>query len=149
MRYLLILIALIVTQSCVTFQKCQDKFGKTTVGDTVTITKTVTLSVPKDSIVTTYQNDTVTFYKEIQQGRARLIIEKTPIYTTIKADCDSVQKTTQVQIKYVPIKNTWGVKPIYKTGFLVLLGVVLFLLLYVSFNYLTTKHQGGDVGQKS
>lgn len=130
MRNLLIIAFIFLLTSCVTYQRCKDKFA-TTLTDSVTVTNTVSLTIPKDSIVTRWQNDTVTFVREIQQGRAKVIVEKTKYYTVVKADCDSATKTVTKIVKVKSDTNSFGVAPFWKYASLVLAGIAIVLFLVI------------------
>lgn len=112
--------------SCMNYKKAKAKYADVK-KDSIIITKIVT--IPHDSIRTEIIHDTTTYIKEFHQGRARLIIEKTPTITYIKADCDSVSKVVQIKAPQEII--TWGIAPWYRDAFLVLLGLVLALVLYI------------------
>jgi hypothetical protein len=112
---------------CATYKRCTEKFATVT-RDTVTLT--VPVLVPRDSVALRLVTDTTYYYKEVQQGRARLTVERTPQETRIKADCDTV--TIYKKIPVGTTTNQWGVSPIYKKaawGFgLLWLATMLFLL---------------------
>lgn len=115
---ILALLILYAFTSCTTYKRCQQKFQtQLTVTDSVKVTVPVTVTVPRDSVVTTFKTDTTYLFKEIQQGRAKVIVERTNAITTVQAKCDTV-----VIVKYQPVKVpgqrvVWGVAPWYKTGF--------------------------------
>lgn len=112
---------------CATYKRCQQKFATTT-RDTVTIT--VPVLVPRDSVITSFITDTTYLYREVQQGRARLRIERTPKQTRIQADCDTV--TIYKKVPVATTINRWGVDPWYQKGTwffgLLWLGTMLYLL---------------------
>ncbi|GAB2571781.1 hypothetical protein [Spirosoma areae] len=124
---LVMLTAMLLLQGCMTFQKAQRKFA-TNVADT-TFT-TITTVVPKDSAVLRIVTDTTTVVHEIRQGRAKIIYQRDPKMTIIKAECDSVVIEKRVPV-YVT-KQVWGVDPAYKDQantrlaiIKVLLGIIL------------------------
>lgn len=128
MKKLTTLFLIVLLQSCMTYRKAQRKFADTKT-DTIKVVNTVT--IPRDSIRTVIKNDTQTFYREIQQGRARVIIEKTPTYTYIKADCDSASKTVQTVIPQTV--NTWGISPWYEKAFWACIGIIALLIIRDTF----------------
>lgn len=95
--------------------------------DTVTVRQMVTVTVPKDSAVLRLVTDTTTVVREVRQGRATVRIVREPTYTTVYANCDSVQITKEAIAK-VPRNNIMvGVNKWYKRGFyflLIVLGVL-------------------------
>ena len=116
--------------SCTTYKKCQQKYQNTfTTIDSVRVTAPVIVTVPRDSVVTSFVTDTTYLYKEIQQGRAKVIVERTNTITTVQARCDTVTIIKTVRAN-VPVK--WGVAPKYKSWFyyaLVALAVSVFFNL--------------------
>ncbi len=117
---------------CATYKRCQEKFA-TTITDTVMVN--VPLFVPKDSIVTSFVTDTTYLYKEIKQGRARVIVERTPRETRVQAECDTI--TIYKKVPVATTINRWGVDPWYKKlawGFgLLWLATMLFMLFAYHF----------------
>lgn len=119
--------------SCVTYQKCKDKFGVKT--DSTYITLRDTVRIPKDSLVTVFKTvdskriiDTI-----IRQGRVTVRYKQTPVLTYIRADCDTVTRYLSRTIK-IPVANKFGVNPFYKRGFwivLILLIIIITLIYYV------------------
>lgn len=101
---------------CTSFKRCQQKFGST-VTDSVKIPVPVSVLVPRDSVVTSFVTDTTYLYKEIQQGRAKVIIERTNTITTVEAKCDTVTVTKIVPVKVAGPRVVWGVAPWYKKAF--------------------------------
>ncbi len=97
MRYLLFLALTVLITSCTTYKKCADKFSSTYT-DSVRVVVPVAVVVPRDSVITRVKTDTTYIYKEVQQGRARVILERTPIVTTIQAKCDTVTITREVPV---------------------------------------------------
>ena len=112
---------------CATYKRCQEKFATTT-RDTVLVTIPVT--VPRDSVVTTFVTDTTYLRIEERQGRARVTVERTPKETRVKAECDTV--TIYKKVPVATTINRWGVDPWYKkaawTFGLLWLATMLFLL---------------------
>ncbi len=102
--------------SCASFKRCQQKFGST-VTDSVRIQVPVSVIVPRDSVVTSFLTDTTYLYKEIQQGRAKVIVERTNTVTTVQAKCDTVTVTKLVPVKVPGPRVVWGVAPWYKNAF--------------------------------
>ncbi len=138
MKKLLIICFALLCQACVTYKKCMDKFAQS-ISDTVTVTKKVTLNVPKDSLIYNIHNDTIPFWVEVQQGRAKLTINKTSKNTIIKADCDSVTKEEIIKYKQIVTTNHIGISPGWKTGFFVLLGGFILALLCIVILYFTKR----------
>ncbi|MEA5459101.1 hypothetical protein VB796_08640 [Arcicella sp. LKC2W] len=136
-RLLLILFAVIIAlilNACMTYNKAKRRYANTKI-DTVTVQKTVTVSIPKDSVIYTHKdfNDTIPFYEEAQQGRAKVRIEYKDRILKVKADCDSASAQQTVTLKVPQEVNTWGASPYFRDACLVLLG--LFLMSLFS-NYL-------------
>jgi len=134
-KLLLLLFALCIAlmlNSCVTYQKCVDKYAsKLSKPDTVVYQKYEKLIVPHDSIVLSFVNDTnwVNVIPTIKIGRARLSIKKTKDNTFVRADCDSVSQTILTK-QYKIYKTTFGVSPNWKYAFHVLFAFFIVLLLY-------------------
>lgn len=97
MKHVLFLAVIALASSCTTYRKCAEKYS-TTYTDSVEITVPVTVLVPRDSVITRVKTDTTYIYKEVQQGRARVIIERTPVITTVQAKCDTVTITKEVPV---------------------------------------------------
>lgn len=112
-RYL-ICVLLLSIWGCVTYRKCEQKFGTVHI-DTTYVEKPVTVLVPKDSVVLSLKTDTTTVYKEIQQGRAKIIYSRTHEKTIVQADCDSVVVTKTIRVPVESKHITWGVNPFWKT----------------------------------
>lgn len=138
MQKLMILCLVLLCQGCVTYQKCMDKFSQS-ISDTVTVTKNVTVTIPHDSIITIYTNDTIPFYTVYKQGRARLTVDKKPKITIIKADCDSTTKVVETKYKYIRTTNHIGIAPKWKTYSYVLLGALVLALLCIVIIYFTKR----------
>lgn len=103
-------VAILLLSSCSSYNKLVRKYGRN-VTDTLRVVVSDTVRIEKDSLVLGYRNDTVAFRQVMQQGRARVIVEKTPIYTTIQAEC---RDTTIIHetIKEIPVtKRVFGVDP--------------------------------------
>jgi hypothetical protein len=116
MKNLLFALLIVFTiSSCATYKRCSQKFQTATVADSVKVLVPVTVIVPKDSVVTQFVTDTTYLYKEIQQGRARVIVERTNNITTVQAKCDSVLITKTIYVKVPGPRVVWGVSPRYKT----------------------------------
>lgn len=120
--------------SCASYKRCSQKFS-TTILDSVQVTVPVTVAVPRDSVVTSFVTDTTYLYKEIQQGRAKVIVERTNTITTVQAKCDSIFIIKKVPVKVPGPRVVWGVKPWYKTAFqwtmnalIFACGVIIFLI---------------------
>jgi hypothetical protein len=128
------LFVLFAVCSCASYKRCQQKFAST-ITDSVKISVPVSVLVPRDSVITAFVTDTTYLYKEIQQGRAKVIVERTHSITTVQAQCDSVTITKPVYVKVPGPRVVWGVSPKYKTqskigwGLLALAISVIILLL--------------------
>jgi hypothetical protein len=113
--------------SCATYKRCTEKFA-TTHTDSVLVE--VPYLVPRDSIITSFVTDTTYLRIEERQGRATVIVERTPKITTVQAECDTVTIFKKVLVGTTV--NQWGVNPWYKKlawGFgLLWLATMLFLL---------------------
>lgn len=129
--------------SCATFNRCKEKFANT-VTDSVRVTVPVSVTVPRDSVVTSFVTDTTYLYKEIQQGRAKVIVERTHTITTVQAKCDSVTIIKKVPVKVPGATVYFGVAPWYKTAFRFTLGA-LFLVLAVMLFRKFFKHTHDDL----
>lgn len=138
-KLLLLLFALCIAlmlNSCVTYQKCVDKYAsKLSKPDTVVYTQYEKLIVPHDSIVFSFVNDTnwINVLPTIKIGRARLSIKKTKDSTFVRADCDSVSQTITTR-NYKIYKTSFGVSPNWKYAFYVLFAFFIVLLLYALIN---------------
>lgn len=97
--------------SCMTFEKAFRKYGHNRIDTTFT---TVRTAIPHDSAVLRVVTDTTTVVREIRQGRARIIYERNPQTTYIRADCDSVIVEKKVP-QYIN-RQVWGVDPVYKAN---------------------------------
>ena len=128
---LLIAYSLLLT-SCATYNRCQSKFQNTSVSersrrpDSIKVIVPVPVLVPRDSVITTFVTDTTYLYKEIQQGRAKVIVERTNHITTVQARCDTVTITKLVKVNVPGQTISWGVAPWYKKAFTYML--YLFIL---------------------
>ncbi len=127
MKYLIAIILIISLNACISYQKCKDRFG-TTVADTVKVINSVTVSIPRDSVITSFRNDTITFVREIVHGRTKVIVEKTPTITYIKAECDSATKTVTKIIEVQKEATNFGVNPLWQKAVYALL-ILLFIVL--------------------
>lgn len=121
--FLLILSVFLLT-SCASYKRCQVKFA-TTLTDSVKVNVPVSVIVPRDSVVTSFKTDTTYLYKEIQQGRAKIIVERTHTITTVQARCDSVIITKTIRVKVPGPQVVWGVKPAFKTYFKICLNLLI------------------------
>jgi|GEM_PF-3846700 len=130
-----VLIIIILTlNSCATYQRCQVKFSnQLTTNDSVRVTVPVSVLVPRDSVVTSFVTDTTYVYKEIQQGRAKVIIERTNTITTVQARCDTVTITKYQRIMVEGPRKVWGVKPFYRNAFLVAFNLLIFAIAIIIF----------------
>ena len=139
-KYLFTLLSAFLLSSCVTYQKCKEKyFEKVTVHDTVTFSKKVTLLIPKDSIFYRIVNDTARYDKTVNSGRAKLIIKHTADTTYLQAECDSVSKSENVVFKYLPLTNNIGVSPNWRIGVYILAGALLIAILLIILLYKSKK----------
>jgi PBP1b-binding outer membrane lipoprotein LpoB len=132
-KALLIILALLIAlllNSCMSYNKAKTRYARTVV-DTLTVTKKVTVTIPKDSVKYQFVTDTVPFYREIQQGRAKIQVQYQDRIVKIKADCDSTTKTETVTLKTPQEINTWGASPIYEKGFFVLCGLFMFAVFHI------------------
>lgn len=136
---LLITLTAFLLSSCVTFQRCKDKFGENTVTDSVKVIVPVSVLVPKDSIVTSFVTDTTYFYKEITQGRAKVIVERTNTVTTVQAKCDTVTIFKKVPVKVPGPQVVWGVAPWHKTAFRWTSTALILAIAYIVFGKFFTR----------
>lgn len=130
----------LLSVSCVTYEKCKQKFGNKT--DSTYIVVRDTIRVPKDSLIAVFKTvesrriDTV-----FRQGRVTVHYVKTPVKTYIRADCDTVTRYITKKIK-IPVSNKFGVNPIYKEGFWILLSFAAIIILYII--YVSRKKGSGN-----
>jgi len=133
-RFALLVLAMFIAlmlNSCMSFKKCKETyFEKITLQDTVQVVKEVVLTVPKDSIVQQFANDTSFFFHTFREGRAKVIIKRTHDTTYVQAECDSAKVTEKVTFKYLTPKITFGVSPHWRIATWLLIGalIVLFVL---------------------
>lgn len=121
-----LLIALMLN-SCVSFKKCQEKYGSKYT-DTTFVTVSDTVRIDKDSISVSYRNDTI-FHKVIERGNTILTIQKEPKYTYVTCETKEIQKVITLQAKCPPVAQFWGVSPNWKTAVYVLSGALLLALI--------------------
>jgi hypothetical protein len=117
MKILITLFLIVICSGCATYNRCLQKFGSE-FSDSITVPVQVAVLVPRDSVITSFVTDTTYFFREIQQGRAKVIVERTNTITTVQARCDTVTivKTKMVRL---PGPAKFGVPPWYKTGFII------------------------------
>lgn len=124
--------------SCVTFERCKQKFGNKT--DSTYIVLRDTIRISKDSLIvvlkTIEKQKIDTVFKE---GRVKIHYIKTPEKTYIRADCDTVTRYINRQIK-IPVKNEFGVNPLYKRGFWMLLSIVSLIILFIIYVFTRRKN---------
>lgn len=140
MRKLLFPLLLTVTLTgCLkpTYQRCKDLYG-TALQDSVTLTKTVTVTVPKDSAVLVVDRqtllDTIPFMYYVQSPNgARVMLKTVRLPGKVRqiearADCPEKVITRTVTVKAPPTQNKFGVNPFWKTvaivEFFLILGAV-------------------------
>ncbi|KAB7728123.1 hypothetical protein F5984_20470 [Rudanella paleaurantiibacter] len=142
MKALLYLVIASFLGGCMTFEKARRRYSTTEID---TVYQTISTVVPRDSAVLRVVTDTTTVVREIRQGRARIIYERNPRTTTIKANCDSVFIEKKVPV--VITKQVWGIDPKWKeraedaelwvsrwrTAAFVLLGLILSTLAAIWF----------------
>jgi hypothetical protein len=68
--------------------------------------KPVTVSIPKDSVITSFRNDTITFVKEIVQGRTKVIVEKHLQLPISKPNAIQPLKQLQKLLRYKKKRQT-------------------------------------------
>lgn len=132
-KLLLLLFALLIAfmlSSCMTYKKAKTRYANT-VTDTIRISKEVILAIPKDSVRYRFITDTIPFYDEVRQGRAKVRIEYKDKIVTVKADCDSASKVETVTLKAPQEVNNWGATPWYQSAFYVAIGFILPLILFI------------------
>lgn len=126
----LIFASIVCLQGCMSYEKAVRKYGHI-VKDTIVTVVQIPIIVPHDSVVTTFKTDTTYYVKEVQQGRARLMVVRTPQITTVKADCDSTIIIKEHTVK-VPTKSVyWGVNKWYKYGFWIMASLFAILTLSI------------------
>lgn len=136
---LLVALAAIILSSCVTFERCKSKFGENAVTDSIKVMVPVSVLVPKDSVVTSFITDTTYFYKEIIQGRAKVIVERTNTITTVQAQCDTVTIIKKVPVKVPGPQVIWGVAPWHKTAFRWTATALILAIVYMVFGKFFTR----------
>jgi hypothetical protein len=122
-----------------TYRKAKSRYANTKI-DTITVKKTVTMSIPKDSVIYTHRdfNDTIPFFEEVQQGRAKVRIHYQDRILTVKADCDSASKQEEVTLKALQEVNNWGISSTYKPLFHGFIGLTLGLIFFIIYLLKTT-----------
>ena len=117
--------------SCnVTYQRCLDKFGRTTnVYDTTRHTIRDTVTVPRDSAVLVVHTDSTRIVRHYTRGKATVTIIREPTNTTVLANCESTTIIRELKIPPANQNNTWGVATWYKWAFWMAVAMVLVLLL--------------------
>lgn len=133
---LLLLAALFLTlamNACMTYQKALRKFGHLAT-DSTTLVLHDTLRIPADSVVLRLRTDTTTVHRIIEQGRARIIYDRTRTQTIIRSECrpDTIVRTLTVK---APPTASFGIAPWYRTAFylclvLLIAATIAYLLLY-------------------
>ncbi|TKT89489.1 hypothetical protein [Dyadobacter frigoris] len=142
MKNLLFVLLFLFATSCVTYKNCERKFSKSVVADSVKIMVPVSVLVPKDSVILSFKTDTTYLYKEIQQGRAKVIVERTHTITQIKAECDTVTIYKKVPYKVPGERVIWGVAPWHKDAFRGTLIALILSIVYIFFNkFFTTQRR--------
>ena len=124
----------LMLSGCMTYQKALRKYG-TMATDSATILVRDTVTIPKDSVTYSFVNDTTTFTKVVNGIRAKLKINRTSRTTSIQAECKPDTIIRQIPAKCPPVA-TFGVAPWYKTGFYILIGIIVAMLLAYLFSYL-------------
>jgi hypothetical protein len=119
-----------------TFDRARRRYA-TIHADTVTVTKQVTLMIPKDSAVLRIITDTTHVVSEARQGRATVRIVREPRYTTVYAQCDSAAIVRNVEAKFAQQQNHWGVSRWYKRAFWVATGSAIALTITLFFQRFT------------
>ncbi len=125
---LVALACLLLTACAPSFRRCQSLYGHPAT-DTTHVTDTVTVRVPHDVISYHVLTDTTTVRDTLRQGRARLIYVRTPVLTTVQADCDTVTITRTVRLPCPPTVQQWGIAPWYRWAFYAALGAAVMGLL--------------------
>ncbi len=142
---LLALVALL--SSCTTFEKAFRKYANNKVDTTFV---TVSQTVPHDSAVLHLVTDTTTVYKEVRQGRARIIYQRDGRTTLVKANCDSVVVEKKVP-QYIT-RQMWGVDPKFKSDadrWRTIAFVLMGLIGTAVIAYVFTYHLKLDVSQRN
>lgn len=93
--------------------------------------QTITTTIPRDSVVTSFKTDTTHYFETVKQGRATLTIIREPTNTTVIANCDSLTKSQKVPTRIET--QEWGTDPKYETQTRILLAVVIGLGMVVAF----------------
>jgi hypothetical protein len=134
MKRIILVILVLAVASCTSFKRCQLKFAnQLTTVDSIKVPVPVSVVVPRDSVITSFVTDTTYLYKEIQQGRARVIVERTHSITTVQARCDTVTITRIIRVSVPGPRVIWGVKPWYKTAFEVSIRLLIFAIATIIF----------------
>lgn len=122
---------LFMMSSCMTYERAVKKYGHMA-KDSIHVTVRDTVTIPKDSVIVHLNNDTITTYKEIQQGRTKVIVERTHTQTTIKATCEADTIYLQKIVTLPPVVK-FGIAPWFKNAFYITLGLLLMIALIVYF----------------
>ncbi len=116
---------------CMTYERAVKKFGHMAY-DSTTITVRDTVIIPKDSVSLILKNDTTTVYREIQQGRAKVIVERTHTYTIIKATCAGDTIARETKAKVAP-RVSFGVAGWYQPAFWIVSAILGMIAMIVAF----------------
>ena len=129
---IIVCLLLLAVCSCVTLRKCEEKFSRSAVTDTLYMT--VSRTVPRDSTIlvtkTNVHFDTITtrIVEISKQGRATVTLIREPVNTTVLAECDSVVVVQRVPYQ-VDVIRTFGVSPWWKWAGIVSGGLLLLALI--------------------
>jgi hypothetical protein len=129
---ILLLLLSMLLSCCTTYRRCSRKFASLS-QDTITLT--VPVIVPKDSVTISYLTDTLKITDTIysQSGRARIKVYRDTIKTYVECDCEDT--IIQVPVKCPPVvkftKEPWFHDLRFLPFLIVVLVVVYFLIVAV------------------
>ncbi|GAB2586476.1 hypothetical protein GCM10027190_39470 [Spirosoma areae] len=116
-----------------TYNKALRKFGYLAT-DSATVLIQDTVTILKDSVVLSLKTDTTTIHRVIEQGRARVIYDRTREITRVQAECKADTIIRTLQAKCPPVAS-FGIAPWYKPAFFISLGLLLVAIVSYVFLY--------------
>lgn len=133
---LLLIAALLIAfcmNGCMSYSKAVRKFGHLA-KDSAVVTIQDTVRIPKDSVILSLKTDTTTIHRIIEQGRARIIYDRTNTITTVKAECKADTIIRTLQAKCPPVAS-FGIAPWYRWAFYIAAGLLLVAILAYVLSY--------------
>ncbi|RRB13425.1 hypothetical protein [Larkinella knui] len=125
---LLIPLLLLILSGCLTEKRIRRNAHQLT--DTTYVTKTVTVTIPKDSAIVRTVTDTTRIFLTERQGRATVTLIRTPTETSAKAVCDTIIREVRVTVPCPPelqigVNAWWRVAALVLGGLLIISGMSL------------------------